>query len=140
MSEEKNCYHDLQVRLLEYIRDETQDSMYYQKLSGKAPDEQDKKLLLEFSRDEAEHAANFKRVYRRITGTEPVIETVSPPEISSYYEAVKARIMAESSDVVKYGEEFISTPDRELAGLFYITGAIENRHGMQLTTLLCSVE
>ena len=48
--------------------------------------------------------------------------------------------MAESGDFVKYGQEFINAPDCELRDLFYITGAIEARHGMRLATLLCGVE
>jgi rubrerythrin len=133
-------YSDLPARLIEYIRDETSDSLYYLELANEAPDGRAKELFSEFSRDEAGHAANFRQVYRQITGMEAVIGTVAPPKIPPYCEAIKARIMAESGDLVKYGTEFTNACDRELANLFYITSLVEGRHGMRLATLLCGVE
>jgi rubrerythrin len=140
MSDGMTYYTALTTRLLEYIRDETSDSLYYQELAKEAPDERARELLMEFSRDEAEHAADFRRVYRQITGMEPMIGTVEPPKVLPYCEAIKARIMAESGDLVKYGAEFINAPDREPASLFYVTSLIEGRHGLRLTTLLCGVK
>lgn len=132
-------YSALPSRLLEYIVDETKDSLYYKKLSGEIKNKTAQKLLMEFSSDEAQHAANFIQVYRQITGMEPPIGPLSPPEIPSYCEAIKQRIMAESHDVVKYSQEFLNAPVLELRNLFYITGAIESKHGLRLTTLLCGV-
>lgn len=140
MNEGMMFYSGLASRLLEYITDETGDSMYYRELAKEAPDHRAKDLLLEFSRDEAEHAANFSCVYRQLTGMEPMICPVSPPKVPPYCEAIKQRIMAESGDFVKYGKEFLDDPDPELRNLFYITGAVENRHALRLTTLLCGVE
>lgn len=133
-------YSDLPCRILEYIHDETRDSLYYQELAKIAPDDRARDLYQEFSRDEATHAANFRQVYIRLTGMEPVLPQVAPPKVPAYCDAVKQRIMAESGDFVKYGQEFIDAPDCELRDLFYITGAIEARHGMRLSTLLCGVD
>lgn len=135
-----NHYSDLARRLLEYIHDETSDSLYYQELAMQAPDARAKQLFTEFAEDEAKHAENFKAVYRQITGQEPKIGMVPPPQIPPYCEAIKQRIMAESGDFVKYIEEHLNVHDRELHALFLETAAIENRHGLRLTTLLCGVK
>lgn len=140
MSDGMDYYTGLQTRLLEYIRDETMDSLYYRELAAEASDARAKELFLEFAKDEAEHAENFRAVYCRITGMEPGIGPVEPPKIPPYCEAVKQRIIAESGDFVKYGEEHVNAPDMELHKLFYVTGTIEARHGMRLATLLCGVE
>lgn len=132
-------YSDLPARLLEYIRDENSDSLYYQELAKIAPDERARELFMEFSRDEAGHAANFRQVYRQITGMEAMVGPVAPPKIPPYCEAIPARIMAESGDLVKYGTESANACDRELANLFYITSLVEGRHGMRLATLQCGV-
>ena len=133
-------YANLPSRLLEYIHDETSDSLYYRELADQAPDQRARNLFMEFSRDEAQHAANFKEVYYRLTGMQPMVPPVEPPQIPPYCEAIKARIMAESGDLVKYGEESVSAPDQMLRDLFYITSLIEGRHGLRLTTLMCGVD
>ncbi len=131
---------DLPSRLLEYIHDEISDSLYYQELANEAPNQSARELFMEFSRDEAQHAANFRDVYSRLTGMQPMVPQVQPPQIAPYCEAIKVRIMAESGDLVKYGEESVKAPDQMLRDLFYITSLIEGRHGLRLTTLMCGVD
>lgn len=133
-------YQNLPSRLLEYIHDEMSDSLYYRELASQAPNQRARELYMEFSKDEAEHAANFREVYQCITGRPPMVPTVIPPQIPPYCEAVKARIMAESGDLVKYGEESANAPDQMLKNLFYVTSLIEGRHGLRLTTLMCGVD
>lgn len=140
MSDGMEYYSTLPARLLEYIVDETRDSLYYKELAGEVKNKRSQELLLEFAKDEADHAANFRQVYRQITGMEPPVGPVNPPEIPNYCEAIKQRIMAESNDFVKYGQEFLNAPVVELRNLFYITGATEAKHGLRLTTLLCGVD
>lgn len=133
-------YSALACRVLEYIKDETADSHYYQELSKMAPNPEARELLAEFARDEAQHAANFRQVYRQITGEEAKIPPTPPPKIPSYCQALKRRILAESNDFVKYGEEFLNAPDMYLRNLFYLTGATEAKHGMRIPILLCTEE
>lgn len=140
MSDGTMYYNSLPSRLLEYIHDEMSDSLYYRELANEAPNERACELFMEFSRDEAQHAANFQEVYCRLTGMQPMVSPVCPPQIPPYCEAIKARIMAESGDLVKYGEESANAPDLMLRNLFYITSLIEGRHGLRLTTLMCGVD
>lgn len=133
-------YNNLPSRLLEYIHDEMSDSLYYRELADQAPNRSACELFMEFSRDEAQHAANFREVYCQLTGMQPMLPPVGPPQIPSYCEAIKARILAESGDLVKYGEEAANAPDPMLKNLFYITSLIEGRHGLRLTTLMCGVD
>ncbi len=132
-------YTNLPSRLLEYIHDEISDSLYYRELANEAPNQRACELFMEFSRDEMQHAANFQDVYCQLTGMQPRIPPVELPQIPPYCEAIKARIMAESGDLVKYGEESVKAPDQMLRDLFYITSLIEGRHGLRLTTLMCGV-
>ena len=140
MTDGTTYYYNLPSRLLEYIHDEMSDSLYYQELANQAPNRRACELFTEFARDEAEHAANFRAAYCRLTGMQPVIPPVNPPRIPPYCEAIKARIMAESGDLVKYGEESANAPDQMLKNLFYVTSLIEGRHGLRLTTLMCGVD
>lgn len=138
MNQWHSYYSALACRLLEYIKDETADSRYYQELARMAPNTASRDLLLGFSRDEAGHAENFRKVYRQITGeTPPVLPPSPPPQIPSYCEALKIRIIAESNDFVKYGQEFLQAPDMQLRSLFYLTGAAEAQHAMRIPILLC---
>lgn len=133
-------YTNLLSRLLEYINDEMSDSLYYQELANEASSQRARELFTEFSRDEAEHAANFRGVYCQLAGMQPMLPPVNPPQIPPYCQAIKARIMAESGDLVKYAEESANAPDMMLRNLFYITSTIEGRHGLRLTTLMCGVD
>lgn len=142
MMELNDCasyYTGLPARLLEYIADETRDSLYYQELARAARDPRTRELLLEFARDEAGHATNFRESYRQITGMEAPLQKLQPPQVPDYCEAIKERIIAESGDLVKYGEESVCAPERELKDLFYLTSLVEGKHGLRLTTMLCGV-
>ena len=140
MNEWYNYFLELAHRLLQYIQDETSDALYYEQLAHFAPNREAGELLHQFSRDEARHAANLRKVYQQITGEKARIPPVSPPEIPMYQRAIQQRILAESNDFVKYGNEFLTAPDMYLRNLFYTTGATEARHGMSLSTLLCTDE
>jgi len=138
--EEESYYTELLGRLLEYIEDESTDALYYQELAKKAHNDQAKELILEFGADEAKHAEQFKQVYLLIAGVEPELKPIETPKVPSYCEAVKYRILPESNDFVKYGQEYLDAPDNELKQLFYLTGAEEAKHGMRLSSLLCISE
>lgn len=125
-------------KLLGYIAEETSSSLFYQRLAALAPTPGEKELLTKFAKDEARHAANFRTVYRQITGKAGKVPSASPPQIESYQEALRQRILAESNDYLKYGDEFLTAPDMYLRSLFYKIGANEAQHGMALAILLSS--
>ena len=136
----KSYYTALPARLIEYINDETGDSLYYQELARQLKDPSDQEMVLEFARDEAGHANAFRQVYRQVTGTEAPLARIAPPRLPGYCAAIKERIRAESDDLVKYGQEAAAAFDPELQKLFYLTSLAEGKHGLRLTTLLCGVK
>ncbi len=129
-------WYSLLNDLQEYIHDELKDSRYYAILAEKAPVQRAKQLLLEFSDDEKMHAHNFQKAYYMLTGQyyQPAVEE---PQVSAdFCEAVKARIIAESGDFKKYGEQYLKAPNKYLQDLFYMTRTYEGIHAMRMPILL----
>ena len=119
----------------EYINDEVEDSIYYCELSKIAPTNLSKDLLLEFSNDEKSHAENFKQAYYYMTGRMFVTKLIEPPKISEYKEALKIRMLAETKDYKKYGEQYLLAPNKYLKDLFFMTRTVEAQHAMRIPIL-----
>ena len=134
-----NCnweyYTQLTKRLEEYIQDELQDSAYYKELAKLAPTDFSKELINEFSHDEQMHAENFQNAYFMITGRYYYPKPLDPIVIDDYEDALKIRIIAETNDFKKYGEEYLMAPNKYLRDLFYMTRTVEGQHAMRIPIL-----
>lgn len=128
-------YMQLVKRLAEYIQDELQDSEYYKELAKMAPTDLSKEIINEFSEDEMNHAKNFQQVYYMLTGRYYVPEPVEPIVIDDYEEALKIRVLAETNDYEKYGEEYLMAPNKYLRDLFFMTRTKEAMHAMRISIL-----
>ncbi|WP_352404232.1 ferritin-like domain-containing protein [Sporanaerobacter acetigenes] len=128
-------YIGLVKRLEEYIQDELQDSAYYKELAKLAPTDFSKEIILGFSQDEAMHAENFQRVYCMITGRYYMPGPIEPIVISDYEDALKQRVLAETRDYKKYGEEYLMAPNKYLKDLFFNTRTVEAQHAMRISIL-----
>ncbi len=133
-----NNYIDFEFikKLKLYIHDELEASKYYAILANKAPTKRAKDILMEFSRDECMHAENFMNVYYMLTGTiyrPPAIEKVDVPE---YEEALKDRIIAETSDYKEYGEQYLKLKNPCLKDLFFMIRTDEGKHAMRIPLLM----
>jgi rubrerythrin len=120
----------------EYIHDELKDSKYYSILATKAPTKRAKDLLMEFSRDEQGHAQNFMKAYYMLTGREYTPQIVEVPNVPDYKEALKERILAETHDYKKYGEEYLKACNPYLKDLFFMTRTVEAQHAMKIPLLM----
>ena len=124
-------------RLTEYISDELGDNLYYRKLSERAPDEMQKKLLLEFSEDEKTHAEAFAKEIKRMTGKQYFLPSVNEPNIPDDYKtALRARVINESNDFRKYGNEYLNAPNSSLKNAFYKSRTDENVHALRILDML----
>ena len=124
-------------RLKEYVDDELSDSLYYDILSERAPDEEQKQLLLEFSRNEKDHAETFARAITMITGKKYVLPFVGRPAVpSDYHEALKKRVINESGDFRKYGNEYLEAKTPFLKDAFYKARTDENVHALRILYML----
>jgi len=125
-------------RLQTYINAELGDAALYRKLANMAPDNEDRLLLLEFADNEQMHADMFKQIYKKMTGKnyDPVVK---PPILTgSYKEILRDRILDESGDFRKYGEQYIATSDKNkaLKTAYYLARTDENVHALRLLYML----
>lgn len=128
-------YIGLVKRLEEYIQNELEDSDYYKGLAKLAPTELSKEIILRLSEDEAMHAENLQRTYYMITGRYYTIEPIEPVVISDYEDALKQRVLAETNDYKKYGEEYLMAPNKYLKDLFFNTRTVEAQRAMRISIL-----
>lgn len=120
-----------------YITAEMGDSALYKELAEIAPNEEFKKLLLEFSADEQSHADTFKSIYRRMFGKvyNPIIE--KPKLEGSFNDILRDRVLDESGDFRKYGEQYITTHNNVmLKNAYYRARTDENVHALRLLYML----
>jgi len=139
-----SCCYSMDSNLIqnieEYINDEIKDSKYYAILASKAPTQRAKDLLMEFSSDELKHSKNMMRAYCMITGKKYTPPVVEEPQVPSYNEALKVRILAETSDYKKYGEQYLKACVPWLKDLFYMTRTVEAQHAMRMPILKWEAE
>jgi len=128
-------YMQLIMDLEEYIQDEMQDSAYYRELAKFAPTDLSRDIILEFSMDEAMHAENFQKAYYMLTGRRYIPKPLEPIVIDDYEDALKLRIIAETGDYKKYGEQYLKAPTKYLRDLFFMTRTDEARHAMKIPIL-----
>ncbi len=124
-------------KLETYIKAELGDAALYKELSKIAPNDEDRKLLMEFSNDEQSHADEFKRIYRMLTRNSYNPE-IKPPVISdSYKNVLRERVLDESGDFRKYGEQYIQTNiNTELRDAYYRARTDENVHALRLLYMI----
>lgn len=120
-----------------YIEAELGDAALYKELAKIAPNGNFYHLLTEFSKDEQAHADEFKRIYKKMTGKSynPII----PPPVleGSFDDILRDRVLDESGDYRKYGEQYIQTErDDQLKKAYYRARTDENVHALRLLYML----
>ena len=124
-------------KLQTYINAELSDSALYKELAKIAPSETDRQLLMEFSEDEQSHADEFKRIYRAMTGRSYI--PIVPPVVlkEPYYDILRDRVLDESVDFRKYGEQYLLTTQNDtLKNAYYRARTDENVHALRLLYLI----
>lgn len=128
--------YNLVSDLEQYIEEELRNSIFYNKLAEKAPNNYAKCILQEFSNDEKCHAENFKQAYYYLTGkTYTPSNPITPPEISSYDNALRVMMISETEDYKEYGEHYLSAPSNYFKDLFFGIRTIEAQHAMRIPVL-----
>ncbi len=120
-----------------YITAELGDAALYRALAKIAPNENDSQLLREFAEDEQSHADEFQRIYRSMTGKN-YRPTLHPPDLSgSYRDILRDRVLDESGDFRKYGEQYLQTHQNlTLKNTYYRARTDENVHALRLLYML----
>ena len=120
-----------------YIKAELGDAQLYRQLADMAPNDHFRQLLLEFAQDEQAHATEFQRIYRIITGSAFTPEV--PPTMlqGSFFDILRERVLDESGDFRKYGEQFILCDSHTLLRrAYYRARTDENVHALRLLYML----
>ena len=124
-------------KLQMYIDAELGDSMLYKELAKYAPNDMDRQLLIEFSEDEQSHADNFKKIYRTLTGRSYNPDIKPPVLTGSFDDILRDRVLDESGDFRKYGEQYITTVNNDmLKDAYYRARTDENVHALRLLYML----
>ena len=124
-------------KLQMYINAELGDAALYRELAKVAPNEEDQQLLLEFAEDEQAHAEEFQRIYRIMAGRS-YHPTVSNPVLNGSFDGIlRERILDESGDFRKYGQQYIQTERNDmLRDAYYRARTDENVHALRLLYML----
>jgi rubrerythrin len=124
-------------KLQMYINAELSDSALYKELAKIAPNDAYRQLLMEFSEDEQGHADEFKRIYRTLTGRS-YHPLVKPLVLTDSFEAIlRDRVIDESGDYRKYGEQYIQTVGNDmLKDAYYRARTDENVHALRILSML----
>jgi len=124
-------------KLQMYIDAELGDSALYRELSKVAPKNEYRKLLMEFAEDEQSHADTFKRIYRNITGKSYDPDVKKPDITGEFDDILRDRVLDESGDFRKYGEQYLQTKRNDmLKDAYYRARTDENVHALRLLYML----
>lgn len=124
-------------KLQTYITAELGDAALYRELAQIAPNHKDRTLLLEFASDEQRHAEEFLWIYWSMTGN-GFNPPIAPVQLEgSYRDILRDRVLDESGDFRKYGNEYIhTTSDSALKNAYDKAKTDENVHALRLLYLL----
>jgi len=124
-------------KLETYIKAELGDAALYKELSKIAPSDEDRKLLLEFSADEQSHADEFKRIYTMLTRKTFNPEIKTPVISDSFKNILRERVLDESGDFRKYGEQYLQeNVNTMLKDAYYRARTDENVHALRLLYMI----
>lgn len=124
-------------KLETYIKAELGDAALYKELSKIAPSDEDRKLLMEFSQDEQSHANEFKRIYTMLTRKNFNPEIKTPVISDSYKNVLRERVLDESGDFRKYGEQYLQeNVNTTLKDAYYRARTDENVHALRLLYMI----
>ena len=120
-----------------YITAENKDARLYEALSEEAPTDLDRQLLEEFAADEQEHANRFEQIYHQMTGSWFQPEIPAPVLEGSFADILRERVLDESADYRKYGEQYLQTTnDMALKNAYYLARTDANVHAIRLLQML----
>jgi len=124
-------------KLKMYINAELGDAALYRELAKQAPNAEFRQLLNEFSDDEQSHADEFKAIYRALTGNSYNPEVKPPVLTGSFDDILRDRVLDESGDFRKYGEQYLQSGGNDiLRNAYYRARTDENVHALRLLYML----
>ncbi|MFJ7850596.1 ferritin-like domain-containing protein [Peribacillus sp. NPDC097206] len=128
-NQEENRQQDLIHKLEQAINGEYSAIQCYEKLAKMAPNETERKQILEIREDEMKHFQVFSQIYINLTGYQPTPKvTETCPD--SYKAGLEFALMDEQKTVDFYLETADGAADRSVRKAFRRAAADEQNHAV----------
>lgn len=128
-------YNVTPAQLVKAMKNEAEAIKYYKKLMGMAPNEKEEELIEHFYEDETKHLSKFRMLFEMITGKEPELGSLKPPDFESYLEGVEKAILDELKAYEFYRDIYISGNNPIVKDIFFEAMTDENEHAACLNYL-----
>lgn len=127
-------------QIKDYIADENEDAMFYDKLINLAPNEEQKKIIANIRDDEKIHVKIFRKIFTELTGvvlpiTNQTMKTGENTNIT-YMEGLKTALFGELDAIKKYRETMAYMPNKELYDMLMYVLTDEIRHADKYNYLI----
>lgn len=129
-------YQPVLQMLLNALSGETEDKMFYEYLISVAPNQKEKDIIASIRDDELKHYAMFKKIYRDLTGQEPVPPTGEPfVKPKSYIDGIERALFGELAAVEKYRRIYFALTDMTHKNMLFEIITDELRHASKYNFL-----
>lgn len=127
--------NDLERRLIEALKGEQDAQEFYKRLLTMAKDSEDKNIISKIYGDEGEHFNNFSKLYKQITGRNPMLPPPQKPNIHDYLTGIRKAIMDETDTYAFYKDTFMCTNNAAAKEIFLDAFTDENEHAIRFNYL-----
>lgn len=122
-------------QLTEAMKGESEARLYYERLIRMAPNKEEAEIISNILEDELKHFKNFKELYKKLTGCEPVLLQLKCPTFTNYIEGIEKAILDELEAYDFYRDIYLSTRDPYVRDIFFEALTDENEHAAHLNYL-----
>ena len=128
-------YNVTPAQLIKAMKGEAEARKYYKRLMGMAPNEKEEDIIEHFYEDETKHLSKFRMLFEMITGKEPELGNVKPPEFDGYLEGVEQALLDELEAYEFYRDIYLSSNNPIVRDTFFEALTDENEHAAHLNYL-----
>lgn len=122
-------------QLIKAMKGEAEARLFYERLISMAPNLQEAEIIRHFLDDEINHYRNFRMLYRRVTGTEPVLPPLVPPLFPNYVSGIEEAILDELEAYEFYRDLYLGSCNPMVRNIFFEALTDENEHAAHLNYL-----
>lgn len=122
-------------QLIRAMKGEAEARLFYERLIQMAPNLQEAEIIRHFLNDEIKHYRNFRMLYRRLTGNEPVLPPLNLSTFTTYVEGVEQAILDELEAYEFYRDIYLCSWNHMVRNIFFEALTDENEHAAHLNYL-----
>lgn len=99
----ENAYPNALQLMVEAVRSEREDELFYDYILSLAPNEEQREIIVSIRDDERKHNKMFREIYYQLTGKDiPSVSDTVFQQPASYLEGIRRALFGELGAVVKY--------------------------------------